>query len=104
MEKPSKTLPSSTVAQEESSLTRILPRTLKFNIWTNQSEHFNVDGTENKKGTIKAYVDLDFKLNDRRFKERFYVTGLGRQKMILGFPWLNKHNPDVDWKKGTLTW
>jgi len=24
--------------------------------------------------------------------------------MILGLPWLKKHNPLVDWKNGTLTW
>ena len=37
-------------------------------------------------------------------KERFYVTGLGKQKIILGFPWLNKHNPIINWKKGEIKW
>jgi hypothetical protein len=32
------------------------------------------------------------------------VTGLGKQKIILGFPWLNEHNPDIDWKTGRITW
>ena len=64
----------------------------------------NVDGTTNKKGTIKNYVDLEFKINSRKFTERFYVTGLGRQKMILGFTWLNKHNPTINWKTGEITW
>ena len=35
---------------------------------------------------------------------RFLVTGLGKQKIILGFPWLNKHNPDINWKTGEFTW
>jgi hypothetical protein len=65
---------------------------------------YNVDGTENKKGTIKSYVDLKFQLGDKTFEERFYVTGLGKQKIILGFPWLHKHNPIIDWKKGEITW
>jgi hypothetical protein len=65
---------------------------------------FNVDGTENKKGTIKSYVDLKFQLGTKTFKERFYVTGLGKQRIILGFPWLHKHNPIIDWKKGEVTW
>ena len=63
---------------------------------------FNVDGTKNKKGTIKSYVDLEFQLGI--FKERFYVTGLGKQKIILGFPWLQKHNPIINWRKGEITW
>ena len=65
---------------------------------------FNVDGTKNKKGMIKSYVDLEFWIKHKKFKEWFYVTGLGKQKIILGFPWLNKHNPIIDWKKGEIKW
>ena len=65
---------------------------------------YNVDGTENKKGLIKSYVDLEFHLGEKKFSERFYITGLGKQKIILGFPWLHKHNPIIDWKKGEISW
>jgi hypothetical protein len=64
---------------------------------------YNVDGTENKRGTINAYVNLEFSLGKRKFKERSYVTGLGKQKIILGFPWLHKYNLNIDWKKGEVT-
>ena len=64
----------------------------------------NVDGTINKKGTIKSYVKLEFKINSRRFRERFYVTGLGKQKIILGFTWLQKYNPLINWKTGKIEW
>jgi hypothetical protein len=30
---------------------------------------YNVDGTENKRGTINAYVNLEFSLGERKFKE-----------------------------------
>ena len=26
------------------------------------------------------------------------------QKVILGFPWLQDENPDVDWKTGEIQW
>jgi hypothetical protein len=64
----------------------------------------NVDGTENKQGTIHFYTNLRIKVGDRHFDERFYVTGLGNQKMILGYPWLQAHNPDIDWKTGKISW
>ena len=32
------------------------------------------------------------------------VTGLGKQKVILGFPWFKEMNPEINWKEGTLTW
>jgi hypothetical protein len=65
---------------------------------------YNVDGTPNKKGTIRQYVDLHIEVHGRKRKERLYVTGLGKQKIILGFTWLKQTNPIIDWKKGTLDW
>jgi len=32
------------------------------------------------------------------------MTGLGKQRIILGFPWLNKHNPEINWQTGELNW
>ena len=59
---------------------------------------YNVDGTLNKTGTIRKYVELPMVINGRRTMERLLVTGLGKLKIILGFPWLNKQNPVIDWK------
>ena len=64
----------------------------------------NVDGTENKKGTIKDYVELNLKINGRKSLEQLMVTGLGKEKIILGFPWLTDHNPDINWKTGQFSW
>ena len=63
-----------------------------------------MDGTDNKQGTIRYYTDLNIKIRDWTFSERFYITGLGNQKIILRLPWLRKHNPEMDWEKGTVTW
>jgi Retroviral aspartyl protease len=56
----------------------------------------NVDGTENKQGTIWYYTDLDLHVNGKTHMERFLITGLGNQKVILGIPWLQKHNPEIN--------
>ena len=56
----------------------------------------NVDGTENKKGTIKSYIDLKFTIDDKKFTKQLLVTGLGKQKIILGLPWLMEHNLKID--------
>ncbi len=34
--------------------------------------------------------------------EWFLVSALGSRKMILGLPWLEKHNPIVNWREKTL--
>jgi hypothetical protein len=64
----------------------------------------NVDGTKNKQGTIQYYTDLDLHVNGKKHMEQFLITGLGNQKVILGLPWLRKHNPEINWKEGTLHW
>jgi hypothetical protein len=64
----------------------------------------NVDGTKNKQGTIRYYMDLDIQVNSKTNTEQFLITGLGNQKIILGLPWLREHNPEINWKEGTLQW
>jgi hypothetical protein len=43
-----------------------------------------------------------FRINDRIMTEWFYVTALGDQNLILVLPWLEKHNPIIDWMEKTL--
>ena len=75
--------------------TRKLPRPL---------EAYNVDGTKNKKGTITDYVDLKLKIGDKTTISRFMVAGLGKQKVILGFPWFKENNPEIEWTTGHINW
>ena len=53
----------------------------------------NIDRTLNKKGTIRYFANLKIKIDGKTLEERFYITGLGDQRIILGFLWLKKHNP-----------
>jgi len=60
-----------------------LEKSLKF---------FNVDGTPDKQGTIKYFIQLDITVNGQQEKIKLLITRLGKKRVILGFPWLNKHN------------
>src|SRR6266516_4392809 len=62
----------------------------------------NVDGSPNEAGSIKEVVDLVLRFKDHSERALFGVTNLGKQNLILGFPWLRKHNPEVDWKTGDV--
>ena len=33
--------------------------------------------------------------------QRFYIANLGTDRFILGFPWLYKFNPKIDWRQHT---
>ena len=65
---------------------------------------YNMDGTKNKQGTIKSYVNLNLEINGRKTNTQLLVTGLGKERIILRFPWLNEQNPDIDWKTGGFSW
>jgi hypothetical protein len=64
----------------------------------------NVDGTRNEAGTITHYVNTVLDIGERRRHERLFVTKLGKQKIILGLPWLQRENPDIDWQLKTINW
>ena len=49
-------------------------------------------------------MEINIGVHGRTRQERLLVTGLGKHKIILGFPWLQDANPIIDWKEGTLKW
>jgi len=64
---------------------------------------YNVDGTRNKQGTISHFVRTTIRLGNTVLPIRLLVTGLGKETIILGLPWLQRVNPMIDWKNGTLS-
>jgi len=63
-------------------------------------EVFNADGTKNGKVTRVASPEVEI----NRYKETLEaaVTDLDGTDMFLGHDWLVKHNPEVNWKNGTI--
>ena len=49
-------------------------------------------------------VTLKFTLGGVEHHETFLVAPLGSNQMILGMPWLERVNPNIDWKKRTFTY
>ena len=62
----------------------------------------NVDGTENKSGELKYYTDLQVQTGTNYTNLRFYLTELGEQKAIMGYPWFAAAQPRIDWKHGWI--
>ena len=63
---------------------------------------FNVDNTENISGKLKYYTDLQVQIGGKTIKLRFFLTHLGKQKAILGYPWFAANQPKIDWKYGWI--
>ena len=59
---------------------------------------YNVDGSPNEAGHIDKVVDVLMTYNGHSERILLAVTRLGKQSMILGWTWLRKHNPEIDFK------
>jgi predicted aspartyl protease len=62
----------------------------------------NVDGTENKAGQVTEACILEVRHGGNKCLQRFYITDLGFDRVLLGYPWLSTFNPRIDWKEGKI--
>jgi len=63
-------------------------------------EVFNTDRTKN--GEMTRVVPLEIEINGHKEQLEAAVTDLDGMDMFLGHDWLVKHNPEVNWKNGTI--
>ena len=63
---------------------------------------FNVDNTENVSGKLKHYTNLQMQTGSKITKLCFFLTYIGKQKAILGYPWFVANQPKIDWKQGWI--
>jgi gag-polyprotein putative aspartyl protease len=57
----------------------------------------NVDGTDNCGGWIKYWLPVAWFQGGRARMLKFLIVDLGRDQIILGYPWLREFNLDIDW-------
>ncbi len=72
-----------------------LPLKTLLRIW-------NIDGTHNQDGEITHFTDLQVCTGTNTKFLRFLLTNLGRDEVILGYPWLTTFEPTIHWKDATL--
>ncbi len=63
---------------------------------------WNVDGTHNQDGAISHFTDLEVRTGTETKTLRFLITNLGKDEVILGYPWLTAFEPVIHWKDATL--
>jgi len=62
----------------------------------------NIDGTLNRSGNITHCCDLLVSRDRKQERTRFFVTNLGGNRFIFGYPWLATFNPDINWPEGQV--
>ena len=48
------------------------------------------------------YVLININIGKKKLLIKAYIVGLGKESLILGFSWLQKFNPVIDWKTGKI--
>jgi hypothetical protein len=62
-----------------------------------------VDGTEVLGGPITHEALLDVTINNHEETVRLQCITIGNSSVILGLPWLRKHNPAIDWRENRVS-
>ena len=63
---------------------------------------YNIDNTTNKAGQITHYLNLAVTTGGTTKEMRFLITNIGREDVLLGYPWLATYEPRFSWKHGTI--
>ena len=63
---------------------------------------YNVDGTQNQRGSITHVCHLLVSKGNKKETVPFYVTDLGKDRFIFGYPWCQDFKPDIDWENSVL--
>jgi hypothetical protein len=65
---------------------------------TNPIPVYNVDGTANDAGAITDIANVILRYENHSECTQLAVTRLGKQSLILGYNWLQNHNPEINWQ------
>jgi len=62
----------------------------------------NVDGINNSGRAAMHQVEVNVYYKNHIERIRMNVCNLGRTDIILGMPWLQAYNPEINWKTGEV--
>ena len=62
----------------------------------------NVDGTNNSRGAITHQVEVNIYYKSYIERMRIDVCNLRKTNVVLGMPWLQAHNPEINWETGEV--
>ena len=62
----------------------------------------NVNDTNNSTGAITHQVEVNMYYKGYVERMRIDVCDLGKTDVILGMPWLQGHNPEINWEMGEV--
>jgi gag-polyprotein putative aspartyl protease len=62
----------------------------------------NTDGSMNQAGALTHFCELRITQGEEEVIQTFFITNLGTDHVILGYPWFQRFSPQIDWANHTL--
>jgi len=57
----------------------------------------NADGTPNKAGQITEYIQAYVEIGSHKRRQHLFIIQLENKEIMIGYSYLYKHNPTIDW-------
>jgi len=64
--------------------------------------YYNADSMTNKDGSVTEVVEMNMTIGDHQELIQLSVTNLGNHNLFLGYDWLQKQNPIINWKDSSI--
>jgi len=64
---------------------------------------YNANGSTNKDGSVTEVAEMNMTIGDYQELIQLSVTNLGNHDLFLGYDWLQKHNPTINWKDSLIS-
>jgi len=64
---------------------------------------YNANGSTNKDGSITEVIEINMTISDHQELIQLSVTNLDNHDLFLGYNWLQKHNPTINWKDSSIS-
>jgi predicted aspartyl protease len=61
-----------------------------------------IDGREIASGPVMHDATVELIINNHRETIKLHCITIGNSPIIVGLPWLKKHNPQINWKDGKV--
>ena len=63
---------------------------------------YNTNGSTNRDRSITEIIEMNMTISDYQELIQLLVTNLGNHDLFLGYDWLQKHNPTINWKDSSI--
>ena len=64
---------------------------------------YNTNSSTNRDGNVTEIVEMNMTIGDHQELIQLSVTNLGNYDLFLGYDWLQKHNPTINWKNSSIS-